>query len=94
MISQEIDFKKKPKITAGEQPINTKRIFASNLLYLRSQAGLSIREVSEKMAIEHTRYATWERAESTPNYDFLVFISRFFNVTIDTLLTTYLVENE
>lgn len=95
MISQETNFKRREKPEAVAKPLpKAKRIFGSNLLYLRNKEGISMAGMGAKFGVERTRYEMWERGECAPNYDYLVMIAQTLNLSIDTLLTTYLVENE
>lgn len=64
-----------------------KIIFASNLIKLRTQAGLTQAELGEKLHYSDKSVSKWERGESVPDAYVLKCIAEMFGVTVDYLLT-------
>ena len=55
---------------------------------LRTQKGLSQDELAEKLFVTRQAVSRWENRETTPNVETLKLLSRFFDVSINTLLGT------
>lgn len=66
-----------------------KVIFASNLIRLRTAAGLTQAELGEKLHYSDKSISKWERAESVPDAFVLKMLSEIFGVTVDHLLTSH-----
>ena len=64
-----------------------KLIFASNLIRLRREAGLTQAMLAEKINYSDKSVSKWERGESIPDAYVLKDLSQLFGVTIDGLLT-------
>ncbi len=62
--------------------MNTKEI----LLELRTKKGLSQEELAEKMYVTRQAVSRWETGETIPNTETLKLLSKFFDVSINTLL--------
>lgn len=56
------------------------------LLELRTQKGLSQDELAEKIYVTRQAVSRWENGETTPNTETLKLLSKFFDVSINTLL--------
>lgn len=56
------------------------------LFNLRTQKGLSQEELAEKIFVTRQAVSRWENGETVPNIDTLKLLSKFFNVSINTLL--------
>ena len=56
------------------------------LLKLRTQAGLSQEELSQKLFVTRQAVSRWETGETIPNTDKLKQLSKLYNVSINTLL--------
>ena len=56
------------------------------LLQLRTQRELSQEELAEKLFVTRQAVSRWENGETTPNTETLKLLSRFFDVSINTLL--------
>lgn len=56
------------------------------LFNLRTQKGLSQEELAEKIFVTRQAVSRWENGETFPNIDTLKLLSKFFNVSINTLL--------
>lgn len=65
-----------------------KAVFASNLIRLRTGANLTQAELGEKLHYTDKAVSKWERAESVPDAQTLLMLSRLFGVTVDQLLTS------
>ncbi len=61
---------------------------ANRLVVLRKQSGLSQEDVAEKLGISCEAVSKWERAESAPDIDNLIRISKIYHVSLDALLNT------
>ena len=64
-----------------------KLIFASNLIRLRTAAGMTQLELGETLNYTDKAVSKWERAESMPDVAALVQIARLFHVTLDELVS-------
>ena len=69
-----------------------KLIFASNLIRLRTAAGMTQAELGEQLNYSDKSISKWERGEAIPDAAVLKRMSEIFGVTVDYLLT-YLVLN-
>lgn len=58
------------------------------LRILRTQKGLSQDELAEKLFVTRQAVSRWENGETTPNVETLKLLSKFFDVSINTLLGT------
>ena len=56
------------------------------ILDLRTKKGLSQEELAEKMFVTRQAVSRWENGETIPNIDTLKLLSKFFDVSINTLL--------
>lgn len=66
-----------------------KLIFASNLIRLRTTAGMTQAELGEKLNYSDKTISKWERAESIPDAYVLKQIGAIFEVSVDDLLDTH-----
>jgi len=66
-----------------------KLIFASNLIRLRTAAGMTQAELGEKLNYSDKTISKWERAESIPDAYVLKQIGAIFEVSVDDLLDTH-----
>ena len=64
-----------------------KLVFASNLIRLRTGAGLKQTELGEKLNYSDKSISKWERAEALPDATVLKKMAEIFGVTVDYLLT-------
>ncbi len=64
-----------------------KASFASNLIRLRTEAGMTQAELGEKLHYSDKAVSKWERAESVPDAWVLKELGRLFGVTVDELLS-------
>ena len=62
-------------------------IFSENIRFLRAQKNLSQQELADKVSMSRVRYSKYEDGRSEPPYELLIRISKYFNVSIDLLLT-------
>lgn len=62
--------------------MNTQKV----LLNLRTKAGLSQEELAEKLYVTRQAVSRWENGETVPSTDALKQLSKFFDVSINTLL--------
>jgi transcriptional regulator with XRE-family HTH domain len=60
--------------------------FGQRLVDLRATLGLSQRECAARLGMETSKYNKWENDKNRPDYETLVIIANFFDVTIDYLL--------
>lgn len=56
------------------------------ILQLRTQRNLSQDELAEKLFVTRQAVSRWENGETVPNTETLKLLSRFFDVSINTLL--------
>jgi transcriptional regulator with XRE-family HTH domain len=59
---------------------------AARLAQMRHQHGYSQEELAEKLGVSRQAVSKWERAESAPDTDNLIALSRLYGVSLDTLL--------
>lgn len=60
--------------------------FAEKLKELRKEMALTQKELADKLGFERTTVSGWEQERKEPNYDTLIMLAKFFNVTVDYLL--------
>lgn len=61
---------------------------ANRLVQLRKAHGLSQEELAAKLGLSRQAVSKWERAESSPDTDNLIMLSRLYGVSLDQLLAT------
>lgn len=61
-------------------------IFADKLITLRKKVGWSQEELAEKLNVTRQSVSKWEGAQSVPDIDKILQLSRLFGVTTDYLL--------
>ena len=61
---------------------------ANKLVNLRKSFGLSQEDLAAKIGVSRQAVSKWERAESSPDTDNLLALSRIYKVSIDELLDT------
>ena len=59
---------------------------ANKLIELRKNHGLSQEELAEKLGISRQAVSKWERAESSPDIDNIILLSRLYGIGVDELL--------
>lgn len=64
-----------------------KIVFASNLIKLRTEAGMTQAELGEKLHYSDKSVSKWERGESVPDAYVLKCIAEMFGVTVDYLIS-------
>ena len=64
-----------------------KIVFASNLIKLRTQAGLTQAELGEKLHYSDKAVSKWERGESVPDVFVLKTMAELFGVSVDYLIS-------
>jgi transcriptional regulator with XRE-family HTH domain len=62
-------------------------IFSDNIRFLRTQKKLSQQELADKILMSRVRYSKYEDGRSEAPYELLIRISKYFNLSIDLLLT-------
>lgn len=62
---------------------------ANKLVNLRKSSGLSQEALAEKIGVSRQAVSIWERAESSPDTDNLIALSKLYNVSLDEMLSTY-----
>lgn len=68
---------------------NLKAVFAGNLIYLRTQAGMTQAELAEKIHYSDKSVSKWERAEALPDLQVAQELAQTFGVTVDFLITPH-----
>ena len=61
-------------------------IFADKLVRLRKKAGWSQEELAEQMNVSRQSVSKWEGAQSVPDLEKMIRLSKLFGVTTDYLL--------
>ena len=67
-------------------------IFADKLIALRKKAGWSQEELAQQLDVTRQSVSKWESAQSVPDMERLLRMSRLFGVTTDYLLKDELEE--
>jgi len=62
-------------------------IFSDNIRFLRGKKNLSQQGFAESLGMSRVRYSKYEDGRSEPPYEILITISKFFQISIDWLLT-------
>ena len=62
-------------------------IFSDNIRFLRTQKKISQQELADKIMLSRVRYSKYEDGRSEAPYEILIRISKYFNLSIDLLLT-------
>ena len=62
--------------------------FHEKLQQLRKQKGLTQEQLAEELFVSRTAVSKWESGKGYPNIESLKFISKFFAITIDDLLSS------
>jgi transcriptional regulator with XRE-family HTH domain len=62
-------------------------IFSDNIKVLRGKRETTQQELADSLIITRSRYVSYEDGRSEPPYDVLIRISKYFNISIDLLLT-------
>ena len=65
--------------------------FHEKLKILRKKRGLTQKEFAEMLGISQKSYSHWETGKNEPNYENLSMLACIFDVSIDFLLSEYLV---
>ena len=60
--------------------------FSEKLMNLRKKEGLSQEEVGEKLGVSRQTVSKWESAQSYPDFQKLVAISDYFQLSLDELM--------
>jgi len=60
------------------------------LRYLRAQKEFSQQQVANELIISRARYSKYEEGKSEPPLDIMLRISRYYQVSIDLMLSVYL----
>ena len=66
--------------------MNREKIFQERLRLLRSEKGVSQKQVAENLGITEVGYQNYEVGRRKPNFDVIPSIADFFNVSTDYLL--------
>lgn len=61
--------------------------FSDNIRFLRTQKKISQQELADKIMLSRVRYSKYEDGRSEAPYEILIRISKYFNLSIDLLLT-------
>ncbi len=59
---------------------------ANKLIELRRNKGLSQEELADRLGISRQAVSKWERAESSPDIDNIIMLSRLYGISVDELL--------
>ena len=65
-------------------------IFADKLIELRKKSGMSQEELAEKLGVSRQSVSKWEGAQSTPDLNRILEISKIFDVSTDSVSYTHL----
>ena len=68
--------------------VDLKLVIASNIIRLRTEAGMTQSELGAKLNYSDKSISKWERAESLPDANVLKQMSEIFGVSMDYLFST------
>lgn len=57
--------------------------FSERLKYLRMEAGLSQDQLAKQVNLSHTAIGLWELNKRVPNFDAVISLAKFFDVSTD-----------
>ncbi len=69
-------------------------IFGKNLRNLRTQKGLTLKELGQELGVSGNTISGWELGNKEPNMDMIKVIAEFFTVSVDYLLQHEVLESE
>lgn len=69
--------------------VDLKLIIASNIIKLRTDAGMTQSDLGEKLNYSDKSISKWERAESLPDASVIKQMSEIFGVSVDYLFSTH-----
>lgn len=61
-------------------------MFSERLYKLRTQKGITQTELSKELNIKQNSYSNWEKRNRQPDYEMLIKIANYFNVSVDYLI--------
>lgn len=62
-------------------------IFADNIVFLRGQKNLTQHKLADELILTRSRYVSYEYGNAEPPIEVLVRISKYYNISIDLLVT-------
>lgn len=62
------------------------KVFAKRLRELRTESGLSMKQLAKKLNTTDAAISNWENEINEPKISYLLEIAKFFNVSCDYLL--------
>ncbi len=86
-IYQDVWYVKRFTIVFGNVLYMKELRFAENLKDLRISAGLTQKQLAEKLNVDQRTVSAWEKRVCEPNFTLLIKISELFHERIDELLT-------
>ncbi len=63
-------------------------IFSKNLIYLRKKLNLTQEKLSENIGFKRSKYAGYEAGKSKPEYNSLIRLCEYYDVSVDNLIYT------
>lgn len=65
----------------------TMSIFADNIVFLRGQKNLTQHKLADELILTRSRYVSYEYGNAEPPIEVLIRISKYYNISIDLLVT-------
>ncbi|MCU7616282.1 LexA family transcriptional regulator [Chryseobacterium sp. PBS4-4] len=62
-------------------------IFSDNIVFLRSQKNITQHKLADELLLTRSRYISYEYEKSEPPIEVLIRISKYYNISIDLLVT-------
>ena len=62
-------------------------IFADNIVFLRGKNNLTQQKLADELILTRSRYVSYEYEKAEPPIDVLIRISKYYNISIDLLVT-------
>lgn len=73
-------------VSKGKKEADRPMSFKEQLIRLRKQRGLSQEQLGQHIGVSRQTVSKWELGDTTPELEKLIQISRFFDISIDTLV--------
>ena len=70
----------------GRPSTKPRGVYGAHLTALREAAGLTQKQLAEKLTVHHSNIAFWERSEKPPRGDVLPKLAEAMNVSLEVLL--------
>lgn len=74
--------------------MNNTNVFPERLKEMRLKRGMTQKELGEKVGVKQNTFTNWENGKREPNFDNLIKLAEFLNVSVDKLLGVKIEDNQ